>query len=168
MKTTGDSTEQLMTPQMVKAFNEYTSSGSMPRAAQVAGVARSTLWKWSRTKEWRQALRRHIAAQRVSRVGTNDKAYKRALAHLLATVDGPDQDRALKAAVALFQRLSGSAREQDLEARLKRLVGRIRELEGRLGAEPTAPVQAAGPRVARERVPAAFMGRVGGDGRSAH
>lgn len=90
----------LLGPRDARILDAYMVTGSMPRAAKIVGVDRSTAWRVSKTREFQDELHRRLDEQaRVSRLHLlehQDPAWT-AIGELLGS-----QDERIRARVALW------------------------------------------------------------------
>lgn len=115
------------------AIRSLTESANMRRAAERAGVARGTLWKWTKDPEFKAAVDKARADIFDHAVETLRTATGRAAAVLVEQMQSDDPTIALRAARAVFSEYASASDRTQVEAKISELEAQLATLKATKG-----------------------------------
>ena len=97
-------------------------------------ASRVTIWRWSKSAPWREAVRRHTRELISQTSLSTRRLYRKSLRVLEASLDSEDPDERRTVAVAVFGKLGLAFASDETAKRVNRLSRRITDLQRALDA----------------------------------
>lgn len=118
-----------LSPIQAKALAVYLRTGSLPKAGRAVNASRVTIWRWSKSAPWREAVRRHTR-ELVSQTSLSTRRlYRKSLRVLEASLESEDPEERRVVALAMFNKLGLAFASDETAKRVNKLSRRITDLQ---------------------------------------